>query len=334
MPPANFSGAASFTYKANDGVFDSNTVTVNLTVNPANEVPSFTKGANRTHVVTDGAQTVAGWATAISQGTGESGQLVDFIVTNNNNGLFSTQPAISAAGTLTYTLAGGAGSATVSVRIHDNGGTANGGTDTSAIQTFTITVDATGRPVVTATGANLSFTENGSAVALDSSITVTDPDSNITGATISMTTNYVNGQDTLSFNTQNGITGNWVAATGVLTLSGTTTPANYQTALRSITYSNTSDNLVTNNHNVNFVVSDAIGAGSTSSRQVAVTAVNDAPVNSVPGAQTTNMNTAKVFSTGNGNLISITDVDAAGNGAGPAGQHQRHDDPVRTMPGL
>ena len=32
VPPTNFSGAASFTYKANNGVFDSNTVTVNLTV--------------------------------------------------------------------------------------------------------------------------------------------------------------------------------------------------------------------------------------------------------------------------------------------------------------
>ena len=312
VPPANFSGVASFTYKANDGVFDSaNTVTVNLTVNAHNHVPSFTKGANQADVVTDGPQTVAGWATAISPGTGESGQPVDFIVTNNNNSLFSIQPSISPSGTLTYTLAGGTGSATATVRIHDNGGTANGGTDTSAIQSFTITVDVNARPFVTASGTNLSFTENGSALALDSSITVTDSDSNITGATISMTTNYVNGQDTLGFTTQNGITGSWVAATGVLTLSGTTTPANYQTALRSITYSNTSDNLVTNNHNVDFVVSDAIGVGNTSSRQVAVTAVNDAPVNTVPAGQTTYKNTAKVFSAGNGNQISVTDVDAA-----------------------
>jgi regulation of enolase protein 1 (concanavalin A-like superfamily) len=311
VPPANFSGVASFTYKANDGVFDSATTTVNLTVNAHNQVPSFTKGANQADVVTDGPQTVAGWATAISQGTGDSGQLVDFIVTNNNNSLFSVQPTISPAGTLTYTLAGGTGSATATVKIHDNGGTANGGTDTSSIQSFTITVDVNARPFVTASGTNLSFTENGSAVALDSSITVTDSDSNITGATVSMTTNYVNGQDTLGFTTQNGITGSWVAATGVLTLSGTTTPANYQTALRSITYSNTSDNLVTNNHNVDFVVSDAIGVGNTSSRQVAVTAVNDAPVNTVPASQTTYRNTAEVFSAGNGSLISVTDVDAA-----------------------
>ena len=67
--------------------------------------------------------------------------MVDFIVTNNNNGLFSVQPAVSASGTLTYTGATGMdGVATVSVRIHDNGGTASGGVDTSAIQTFTITV--------------------------------------------------------------------------------------------------------------------------------------------------------------------------------------------------
>jgi len=41
-----------------------------------------------------------------------------------------------------------------------------------------------------------------------------------------------------------------------------------------------------------------------------VTAVNDAPVNAVPGSQTTNEDTALVFSSANGNLISISDVDA------------------------
>ena len=34
------------------------------------------------------------------------------------------------------------GTATVTVQIHDNGGTANGGVDTSAVQTFLITVNA------------------------------------------------------------------------------------------------------------------------------------------------------------------------------------------------
>ena len=80
------------------------------------------------------------------RGTGErKGQAVDFIVTNNNNALFSVQPGVSPDGTLAYTPAANAyGVATVTVRIHDNGGTDNGGVDTSAAQTFTITVKNVG----------------------------------------------------------------------------------------------------------------------------------------------------------------------------------------------
>ena len=56
-----------------------------------NDAPSFTKGADQTVNEDAGAQSVSGWATAISKGpANESGQAVDFIVTNNNNALFST----------------------------------------------------------------------------------------------------------------------------------------------------------------------------------------------------------------------------------------------------
>ena len=140
-PTANYSGPDSFTYKANDGVFDSGTVTVTLTVNPANETPGFTKGANQNVARNAAPVSVSGWATAISAGAGEAGQVVGFSASNDNNALFSAQPVVSATGTLTFTVAANAtGTATVSVRIYDNGGTANGGLDTSAVQTFTITV--------------------------------------------------------------------------------------------------------------------------------------------------------------------------------------------------
>ena len=43
---------------------------------------------------------------------------------------------------------------------------------------------------------------------------------------------------------------------------------------------------------------------------ITVNAVNDAPVNTVPGPQSVNEDTALVFSAGNGNQISISDVDA------------------------
>jgi hypothetical protein len=62
-------------------------------------------------------------------------------VSNDNSALFSTPPSIAPDGTLSYTLAPGAtGSATVSVQLHDNGGTINGGSDTSAATTFSISV--------------------------------------------------------------------------------------------------------------------------------------------------------------------------------------------------
>ena len=59
-----------------------------------------------------------------------------------------------------------------------------------------------------------------------------------------------------------------------------------------------------------------------------VTAVNDAPVNTVPAAQSTTANTAKVFSTGNGNPSRSATSTPRPASSGPAGQHQRRDHPV------
>ncbi len=283
VPASNLTGPVSFTYMASDGILTTTPVTVTIMVNPANETPSFIKGADQRFVSNLGAQTIAGWATAISQGSGETGQLVDFIVTNSNNVLFAVQPIISADGTLTFASAADAtGIATVSVSIHDNGGTANGASDTSAVQTFTITVDDP--PVVTPSVTSMAYTENGTS-PLDTGITVTDSDNAIlVSATVTMTTNYVNGQDILAFTTQNGITGTWTPATGVLGLSGSSSVANYQAALRSITFSTVGDNPSMAIRTVSFVASDGLLASNPTSRTITVAAVNDAPVVAATGA--------------------------------------------------
>jgi len=150
-PAANANGSASITINLKDsggtanGGFDTSSLrTFTISVTAVNDAPSFTAGPDQTINEDAGAQTVANWATTISSGpANEASQTVSFTASNNNNALFSVQPAISSTGTLTYTPAANAnGTATVSVTLKDNGGTTNGGVDTSAAQTFTITVNA------------------------------------------------------------------------------------------------------------------------------------------------------------------------------------------------
>ena len=136
--------------------------------------------------------------------------------------------------------------------------------------------------MVTSAGT-MAYTENGTT-ALDAGLVVADADGgNLRLATVTMTTNYVNGEDTLAFVTQNGISGSWSAATGVLALSGSSTVANYQTALRSITYYNNSDNPATATRTVTFVANDGGLNSNTATRTIAVTTLNDAPVLAATG---------------------------------------------------
>ena len=114
-----------------------------ITVTPVNQAPSFTPGPNQT--VFSGVETshtVLGWATDVSPGPNQSSETVQFLVSNvTNPGLFTAQPAVSPDGTLTFTTAADAeGTASVTVYLQNSGGTANGGQNTSAPITFTITV--------------------------------------------------------------------------------------------------------------------------------------------------------------------------------------------------
>src|SRR5215471_7546928 len=85
-------------------------------------------------------------------------------------------PAVSPAGVLTYTPATNAfGSATITITLKDNGGTANGGVDTSAPQTFTITVVAVDIPPV-AVNDTATVTEDDPATTINVLANDTDVD--------------------------------------------------------------------------------------------------------------------------------------------------------------
>src|SRR5581483_7372705 len=177
-PAADAFGTAHLTVTARDtggtanGGKDTTTATFTITVTPVNDAPTFTAGGDRTVLEDAGAQSTP-WATAISAGpANEAAQTVSFTTTNDNNALFSAQPAVDAAGVLTYTPAANAnGNATVTVTAHDTGGTANGGNDTTTA-TFTITVTPVNdAPTIAPVAAQSVMEDDGPQIASVTTLT-------------------------------------------------------------------------------------------------------------------------------------------------------------------
>ncbi|MEQ5776592.1 DUF4347 domain-containing protein [Thalassospira sp. NFXS8] len=139
-------------------------------------------------------------------------------------------------------------------------------------------------PVATTSGGTTSYTENGSGTVIDSGFTVTDSDSaTFASATISVTGNFSSGQDVLAYTnsgSQGNITGSYNSSTGVLTLTSsgsTATAAEWQSAIRSVTYANSSDAPSEAARTISITVNDGTDDSNTATKTVSVTAVNDDP---------------------------------------------------------
>lgn len=186
----------------------------------------------------------------------------------------------------------------------------NDGNSNSTAVTSTVNVTAVNDAPTATAGGSLSYTENGAAAAIDATLTVADVDNtNLTGATVSISTNFTTG-DVLGFTNQNGISGSYNSVLGVLTLTGTATVAQYQTALRSVTYRSTSDNPTSTaaSRTVSWTVTDGALTSTAVTSTVNVTAVNDAPVVTAGGslAYTENGAEAAIDTT-----VTVSDVDNA-----------------------
>ncbi|HSX60788.1 MAG TPA: Ig-like domain-containing protein, partial [Tahibacter sp.] len=203
---------------ANGGVNVSPAQTFTITVAGINHAPSFTAGGNQTSLEDAGPQTVNPWATAISDGDGNT-QALDFQITGNTNpGLFSAAPAVAADGTLTYTAAANAnGTASITLVLHDNGGTGNGGVDTSPPQTFTITVTAVNDVPSFAGGTSASVLESAGPQSFANFHTaISAGPADESGQTLTFATNVVSTTGSLTFSTAPA-----VAANGTLTFTAT-----------------------------------------------------------------------------------------------------------------
>ncbi|MFW6332749.1 MAG: DUF4347 domain-containing protein, partial [Thermodesulfobacteriota bacterium] len=158
----------------------------------------------------------------------------------------------------------------------------------SEIATVDITVTPVpDKPEVETSEGNADYIENDPPVVVDPLVELSDVDSDtLTGATVQITQNYQNdarGQDILRFTDQSGITGTWQAGTGTLTLTGTATLAQYQAALRTVSFEHIGgvqdgDDPNENVRTVSFTVTDDTDLTSDpATRGVFVDAINDAP---------------------------------------------------------
>ena len=143
--------------------------------------------------------------------------------------------------------------------------------------------------------------------------TITDPDNtSIESATITLT-GFVLGEDVLSFTDQNGIAGSYTydeqTSTLTLILTGSASLADYGSALRSVTYQNTSDDPATVPRQISFTVNDGVYDSNTVTRQINVIPVNDAPMGS-PAADLSNGNEDEPYTVTVGQLLNgFTDLE-------------------------
>ena len=198
------------------------------------------------------------------------------------------------------------GSDTLTILSDDDTTAGTGNTDSDTVGITVTSVNDTPVNTVPAAQTTNEDTAKVFSVGGGNLISVSDVDS----TNLQITLTVAHGAITLS-----GVTGLTFTAgdgTSDATMTFTGTATNINTALAGLSYAPTANY---NGSDTLTILSDddtTAGTGATDTDTVAltVTAVNDAPVNTVPGAQTTNEDTAKVFSVGGSNLISINDVDA------------------------
>jgi VCBS repeat-containing protein len=144
------------------------------------------------------------------------------------------------------------------------------------------TVQTVAPPVLTGIGSTtLNYAEGGSPIQVASGLTVTNPsNTTLSGATVQLqaSAGVLSTDDVLGFTPVSGITGNYNSTTRTLSFTGTSSIANYQTVLRSVTYVNSDIyNATPGTRRADFTVVDGSRTSAPASQSINVTASLDAP---------------------------------------------------------
>ena len=164
--------------------------------------------------------------------------------------------------------------------------------------------------------ADATYQENAAPVLLSPSASLTDADNTaLNFAAVRITAGSFPGDgDTLTVNgatsgTVTGITFTWSPTLHALVLTGASSVANYQTLLQTVQFQSTSDNPTdfdaSPQRTLTWFVSDGT-AVATATTTLDIVAVNDPPINTVPGAQTVDEGTILPIAG-----VSVADIDSS-----------------------
>ena len=128
--------------------------------------------------------------------------------------------------------------------------------------------------------AALNYDEGQSPTPITASLIVSDADSPmLASATIQITANYLNSEDLLIFTNAFSITGSYDPPTGKMTLTGPASPADFTSAILSVTYQNiNNDNPSNLVRTLSLSVNDGSSNSLTVTRDIQVNRISDAPI--------------------------------------------------------
>ncbi len=342
-PAGGYNGQTTFSYTVTSptGVTETATVTVNIGAYndaPVNTIPgtqTFNEDTGRVFSTSNGnAISIADVDAATGDVTTTVSVLTGTITVGGTVGEQAVLTSITGSGTNTLVLTGTIaeinavlqglsyssplnfnGSDTLTILTNDNGNTGAGGPMTDEDTVSLIINPVNDAPVNTVPLAQtvaedgvLTFSAgNGNAISI----------ADVDAATGDLTTTLtvVNGTLTIggTVGQQAALTSIAGSGTGTLVLTGTLSEIN--AVLEGLVY--TPDLNFNGNDSLSITINDNGNTGSggplsdVDSFGITVNPVNDAPVNTVPGMQTFNEDEGLIFSTANGNTISIADIDAA-----------------------
>jgi Big-like domain-containing protein/cadherin-like protein/VCBS repeat protein len=297
-PTADFNGAASFDYTTTDngttnGVADpkSDDGHVTFTVTEVNDAPTAVDDTLSAVAEDSGTRTItfADLTGNDSKGpANESGQ--SLTVTAVNNAIGGSVAIV--AGHVEFTPAANFfGTASFDYTVQDNG-TTNGVADFKTDvgnASFTVTA-VNDAPALANVDSNAAYTEQAAAIALDTAPLIVPSDvddSTLSSATIAITSGFVFGDllEFPDFPIPASLGASYDPFTGILTINAVDTLADYQQVLRGITFSSNSDNPGPT-RTITWTITDNGSPNLPSPSQttnIAVTQINDAPLNTVPG---------------------------------------------------